>query len=411
MRAAPVLLLLSLVSALLLGALPASVSFTKLVDTNTAIPDGNGSFSSLILPAVSAGALVFNGSGSGGQEGIYVADGGLRTVADRNTAIPSGTGTFSDLASNAAISGDRVAFVGAGSGGQLGLYLDDGSSLGVVADTTTTVPGGSATFTSFGTPALSGSALVFVGFDSGGSQALYRYDGTLSVVADQSTAIPDGTGSFTAFTNPAFDNGRIAFRGAGSSGQLGIYEVAGSLRRVADLSTTLPAGTGSFDGFDLPAGGDARIAFEGTGSGGQSGIYLFEGSALDVVADETSAVPGATGTFDFFGFPTVSATAVAFEATGGSRDGIYIDLGDGLEVLVDETDMLDGQSIFGFGLGREGIDGPTLGFAVAFVGGGSAIYRVDLPQPVPLPAAGVVLLGAALATLGARRLHRDSRSR
>jgi len=55
--------------------------------------------------------------------GIYLFDGStLSRIADTKTAIPRGTGNFTDVGAPA-ISGRRVAFVGLGQPGQLGIYL------------------------------------------------------------------------------------------------------------------------------------------------------------------------------------------------------------------------------------------------------------------------------------------------
>ena len=80
-----------------------------------------------IAPAIHGNNVAFFGAGSGGQQGIYV---GLPQdpvrIADAATAIPGGTGNFTSfthpgIPPNPIISGNNVAFFGAGSGGQQGV--------------------------------------------------------------------------------------------------------------------------------------------------------------------------------------------------------------------------------------------------------------------------------------------------
>ena len=49
----------------------AGVTFTKVADTSTLIPDGIGSFASLGSASINNGRVVFVGSGASGQTGIY----------------------------------------------------------------------------------------------------------------------------------------------------------------------------------------------------------------------------------------------------------------------------------------------------------------------------------------------------
>ena len=73
-----------------LAAVP--FTFTKVVDTDTPIPGGTGTFVGLdVLPALSEGNVAFYGQASS-QEGIYAfIDGSLDVVADLSTPIPGGS--------------------------------------------------------------------------------------------------------------------------------------------------------------------------------------------------------------------------------------------------------------------------------------------------------------------------------
>src|SRR5438105_13275284 len=66
------------------------------------------------------------------------------TAVDTSTAILGGTGTFTDFPTAPAISYGHIAFMGLGSGGQIGLYLKlsiPGDPYKVMADLNTAIPG------------------------------------------------------------------------------------------------------------------------------------------------------------------------------------------------------------------------------------------------------------------------------
>lgn len=86
-----------------------------MADQNTLIPGGTGTFSSFTTRVeFDNGNLLFTGSGSQGQQGLYTTLGGtLRVVADLNTPIPSGIGSFVSV-EQGSIDGANIAFGGAG---------------------------------------------------------------------------------------------------------------------------------------------------------------------------------------------------------------------------------------------------------------------------------------------------------
>jgi len=137
--------------------------FSKIADTRTSLPGGAGNFTSLGSASIFGQNVVFGGGGSSSQGGIYIHTGGsLNTVADHSTAIPGGIGNFSGLGS-ASISGGNVVFYGSGSSGQQGIYSSVGNSLSTVADRSTAIPGGIGSFTSFENPSISGGNVAFTG--------------------------------------------------------------------------------------------------------------------------------------------------------------------------------------------------------------------------------------------------------
>src|SRR5439155_391382 len=159
-------LILALLITLLLGAAttspapicPACISFTGVSDTATPIPGGTGTFLNFLgAPSLSAGNVAFVATGSGDQAGVYVSLPGspIIPVADTSTAIPGGVGTFVSWPGSPIISGETVAFIGSGSGGQIGVYvLVPPTPVLPVADTSTPIPGGLAAFQYFTTLAM-----------------------------------------------------------------------------------------------------------------------------------------------------------------------------------------------------------------------------------------------------------------
>jgi hypothetical protein len=169
-------------------------------------------------------------------------------VVDLNTAIPGGSGNFTAIPQEPMISGDNVAFLGNGAGGQQGVYMVPGNPVipgnpVKLADLNTAIPGGSGNFTSFipgnpVAPAIDGTRVAFFGAGSGGQQGIYvSQTGPPIKIADTATGIPGGTGSFTGFGAVSISATDVAFLGLGANGQQGIYDMTGgSLLKVVDLA-------------------------------------------------------------------------------------------------------------------------------------------------------------------------------
>ena len=242
---------------------------SAVVGSTTAVPGGTGVFNTFVnsnvvsinpqpVPwrelALSGNVLGFYGAGIGGQQGIYAANVAIPVpvpwiIANDGMAIPNGRGNFTgflglDLAAGPAAGEYHIAFVGLGSGGQLGVYEDDGP---------------------FGDPPAPPHPPKFV--------------------ADTNTLIPGGLGTFTGFTGLACGGSygvSIAFVGTGANGQKGIYAIpvpdaSGAspfpLTKIIDLNDTLDGktiadlemGAGAIDG--------ATLAFKAVFTDGTQGLY------------------------------------------------------------------------------------------------------------------------------------------
>ena len=286
----------------------------RIADLNTLIPSGSGNFATFSgsgggppSPSISGSGVVFWGAGGGGQQGIYaipsdpIFPASPMRIADTATAIPNGSGNFTAFSPDPAypgdptISGRAIAFYGAGTAGQQGIYYAtlDGV-LSRIADTTTFPPGGVSPFNGFNGAAtvpprsgISGNTVVFFATSSGNGsgqvRGIYRSaGGVLSTVADSNTPIPDGTGNFANFVSSAaypagLDAGgsTVLFYGRGSGAQQGLYaSLNGTLKKVVDTLTPIPQGSGTFTGFSAMSFSGNHLAFIGTGDGGQQGLFV-----------------------------------------------------------------------------------------------------------------------------------------
>lgn len=296
-----------------------------VADMDSPVPGGSGAFLDFGSASIDAGVVALRGFGAG-QDGIYRRDGPRVALADQATAIPGGTGAFLGFLGAPAISGGAAAFVGVGAQ-QRGIYVGDGAGVTRVADLTTAIPGGAGSFTDFiASPSLHGDRVGFIGFGSGGQKGVYLGDGSLGVVADTATAIPGGGGSFVDFLGLDVDGSSIVFRGAGAT-SIGVYlGSGGSLSVIADSATAIPGGTGSFTGFGASVAlDDGAVTFTGSGASNQFGIYTTLGGTLSVVIDQTATLDGKELDFLSAGSFGSDGGQIAFLArfTDGS-EGIYL---------------------------------------------------------------------------------------
>jgi hypothetical protein len=193
-----------LIVSLLPGQAVAGITFTKVADTATLIPEGTGNFVSLGSASIDHGRVVFIGNGAGGQTGIYeYYNGQLSMRVNQSTPIPGGTGGFTkfDIPS---LDGADIAFRAEGASKQGGVYMQYEGSLAKIADKNTQIPGTTEFFPFFdvvpslntGNVTLKGGQVFFQ--DSG------VYLGTssgITVLASRAsgTPIPDQPYSFNLF--------------------------------------------------------------------------------------------------------------------------------------------------------------------------------------------------------------------
>jgi hypothetical protein len=392
---------------------PALAPSVAAASGTTTIPSGTGTFSNFGGHASLSGSnLAFYGTGSGGQSGVYLrTNGSPAKLADSSTAIPNGTGNFTGFGLGAipgdpCVNGDSVAFFGAGSGGQQGLYrVVPAASPIKVADLNSAIPGGVGNFTAFSIggiptdPCVNGDTVAFFGAGSAGQQGIYQQSASDSPtkVADLNSAIPGGTGNFTTFvanaipTDPCVSGDTVTFFGAGSSGQQGIYRAAsnGSPIKLADVATAVPSSTGnftSFGAFSVDPADASNIALVAS-SATVKGVYAAVGGGpLARIVDSTMTLPGSVSTFADFGAVAIDPANVAFLAIGSAGEkGIYADVDGTLVDVVNVEDTIDGRLIadldFG-GFGFTEVNGnKLLAYRASFSDGSAGIFTAAIAAP------------------------------
>jgi hypothetical protein len=283
-----------------------AASFTRLADTETPIPGGTGTFIDLGPPSLSHLRGAFRGRGIDGQDGVYVAFGGPdpTKVADRTTQSPNFQGPFAIFADPhvewvPAVGSGTVVFRAQTEKFVAGIYAwaSSGDVGTVLADTTMSIPGNpGAIFTSFSDPVIDGNVAAFVGASTlTGDVGVFAWAAPrgLQVIADRSTPVPGGTGTFTGFGSSfdldviAASDGNVAFRGDGAGGHQGVYAwIDGVLEVVADTDTPVPGGQGTFLYFfdEAPAIDGEDILFFGVDEANDAALYgRIDGTLMRII--------------------------------------------------------------------------------------------------------------------------------
>jgi hypothetical protein len=372
-------------------------------------------------------------------------------IADTQTAVPGGTGTFTIFADARAIGGGKVAFIGYDSALAPGIYSYQSGLLGVVVDSHTTVPGTADTFTDFFDVAIDGALVAFTGGWPGpgggcsfsGSEGVFTrrlqggairalatslttdkncfegidFDGQKvavtggvdpvdlfhnhgesimiirridrpRVLVDTTTEKPGG-GTFIGYDQDiALRNGGLLFTEIipNTFGAVaGLYTIrtnGQNLQLVADQSTPVPEGTGDFNNFAGVDWDGGEVGFIGRNS--VNAAFLYAGTSpadLHVVVDSSTPVPGEAGaTFDSLGNPIAYEGGVfVFEGFwSGSNTGLFTSEGGIVQAILKSGDILDGRTVSDAFCQQGNKDGNQLLVLVLFQDNTRGLYMVDL---------------------------------
>lgn len=403
--------------ALLASAGPAAaipVSFTQIADA-ASLPawDGSASFG---VPAIDGGQVAFFGvhGGSAGfpyLAGVYTGSGGaLSTVVDSDTLVPGGSQPFGlvDFWGGPTLSQGNVAFL-ANEGGAASVFASFGGSLTRIA---TDDGSGNLNIDYQRSPMIDAQNVAFRAWGGPVSQyALFTsVGGMLGVGADATTDVPGGTQDVAVGMPFGLDGTNVAY-----TSNLGVYVAnAGVARAVAETTTLVPGGVGSFTGF-ASAGSfdDGNVAFEGSSLLSLSplefldGIYAEIDGALLRIVDTQTPMPGSSETFEGFTSAgrglSLSGDSVAFLGSGGggSARGLFVYRDGEIHEVILVGAQLGGATVSGIDFGAEGFSGDQLAFRATFDDGTQGVWVATIPEPGTL-----LLLGAGLAALAVGRRAR-----
>lgn len=197
------------------------------------------------------GSVAFFAQVPFGPQRIHIqSDGVLQTVIDSNTPLPGTSVTYGLIAHTskptAVVDGKAVVFVTEKA--RQGIYRQENGVTRIVVDPSTPMPGAGEPFAQIQSYYASQGNTVFGGANAiGDKEGIYLHTGsTIEVVVDQTTSIPGTTGTFKWFGSNAvsLDGSNVLFRGGGANFNYGVYtNLGGSLTEVIHTGDTLDGKT------------------------------------------------------------------------------------------------------------------------------------------------------------------------
>lgn len=362
---------------------PAAGGFTKLVDTNTAIPSGTGSFRDLVPFRFDGTTVVFRGDDQGqfgNQAGYYavpIAGGAVTMLANQATLVPpantvafgAGIGFPGGTQEQFAFDAGTVVFADNAEAGNYAIQLPAGPVRAVGTTAFAICEAGNYLALIWANPEISGNTvLMAIGGGNGSSLYAFPLAGVTGVsdpcatprlrannglrIASRNVANP-GAGSFDAFQfgTLRIDGGNVVFHGGNGAGRFGIYSSASDgsgLIEIVSTARSVPGGSGNFQGpvsgfsLDRIVIGSDVVVFRGTDASAFQGVYAvpIRGGQVVEVARAGKALPDGRIVF------AAGGAALAPELfQGDSMDGRSLSL------RLDFTDP-----VRGFGSGIYAID-------------------------------------------------------
>lgn len=318
-------------------------------------------------------------------------------VADTQTPAPGGGGLFSLFADARAIDDGRVVFVGFHSGGS-GVYSFDGTTLDVVADTTTMVPGTSDSFSTFFDVAIDRGYVAFTGGWPGPGGGC-SFAGTEGVFARRFSGGPIRT-VVTSVVEPencyhAIELGQGVLAIGGGVDPVDVFhnhtESILATKRVGNanpfLTTSTPRpGGGTFAGYDqemaIRGGGLLFNEIIPNTIGAVAGVYTIrnDGQGPQLVADQMTGVPGGQDTFNNIATSDWDGGEVGFVGRDSSnRTALYAGTSPiDLRVVVNNTTPVPGAGVNFLGLSNPmAYEGGVFAFSGYWSGGGLGLFVED----------------------------------
>ncbi len=384
---------------------PRSVRFTKIADTNTAVPGGTGTFAVFAdARALDSEHVVFFGIDGASKDGLYtfpVRRGGtLDVLVNESTFLPDIGGTIGTIF-DVSIDAGTVAFAaGWGSGpspcfsAEEGVFVAsvDGSSIQLSTSSL------SSSLACFHGVDLEGSTLRLTG-GTAGVDAVHNHQAALLdaaplgspiVLLDTSSTFPGGVGTYDGFDQDVvLKNGATAFTNVilntfGAVDSI-FLDTGSSVQTVADPSTPIPGDTGTFASFAGIDFDGTEVAFMGRNATNNSAIFAGTNpSDLRVVANRNTNVPGTPFTFLGLSNPVARGNGItAFSGFwSGGGYGLFYEVDGHIEKLVAKGDVLGGLVVEQAFCHNGGISGNKILFRVIFQGFTTqALYLAELRLP------------------------------
>ena len=360
-------------------------TFTKIADTDTPVPGGNGgTFDglSLSMPAVNDLMVAFRGEG-GGEEGFFVGDGtSLNPMAVAGGPL-SGGATISEIFEDFAYSEDAFDFIATPSNGPRSIFSIDGTATNKIVELGQPAPGGGVFSTIFFVARqeenLAFQANIFTSPPTVTNGVYSRIGGVNELVANTTTVIPESAPPTTfgggSFSDPDISGENVAFRG-GFGPLIGVYAlIDGTLVKIADINDTQPGSTQPFTTFSIPTISGQQVAFRGVGD--FAGIYVGDGGPLTVIAQTGDAAPGGSTFSGFAQNVSTDGEAVAFSGAGSGFNGLFVSDASGLCRVIDTNDTLEGEDVTQLFMGRDSYAEGMLSFQAVFANGRRGLYLAE----------------------------------
>lgn len=312
-----------------------------------------------------------------------------------------------------------VVFLGFDASSRGGLYgmAASGGPVVRLVDTSTTVPGGTTTFTSFGHAAFDfdGTTVIFTGL-AGAASGIYtfRLDGAVAArVADRSTPVNSNTcDAFPVmnFSKPSISQGNIAFLGQTTfdynAGFSALYtnaltksaaaKCAGPTAAAANSTQALPGNTGGHTQaqFDYAQADGTTVVFRAVeGATGFGGIFSTTagaspgGGVISRVVDVDTQLPGFGGVayFGNYQFAVDGGNVVFFaHEPVNEKSALFLAAGGAIKRIAGTGDAVDNIEMLSVDApGAGSVQGQAVSFTGTRFGGSRVLYLAEPAVAAP----------------------------
>lgn len=316
-----------------------------------------------IFYVLSSLAILYIGIENSKTFALYLS---FKKIADYNTLVPEGSGTFSFLGSEPVTNGFQVFFRGFDAAQNDGLYLaDSNNSISLVVNPSTPVPDlENSSFSGFDNDIhIGGDTLAFEAIlDSNlDKEIIITARGNPLILTNNVDTVnklnprnldPSNQGIFMRVNEPAVDSktGAIAFNNEQEDAIDGVYtNFTGSITTVVDKNTSVPG----LEDFSFKSFSD-QISFEGnigidadlenlnSSTSAQVLLLATPSGLLTIAADTVNTLNPSTKnkTFTTMGPIDVEGRNFAFFGRTNRNQGIYASFGNSLQIIADNQTLV-----------------------------------------------------------------------